>query len=174
MRTRIKTSICVPMAAAMFLTVTLPRPAAAAKYVPFKGSFQGSETAVFPPTQPTIFLVEGNVTGVASHVGKFTFAYNFTVSLVPATEGQGIGSARLVAANGDMLFTTIVAQGTPDPDTPGVQRIVEMHTITGGTGRFAGAQGSFTVMRLVEGATGVTSGSFEGTITSPGAGKNEH
>ena len=77
----------------------------------------------------------------------------------------------MVAANGDMLFTTIVAQGTPDPDTPGVQRIVEIHTITGGTGRFAGAQGSFTVIRLVEGATGVTSGSFEGTITSPGAGK---
>ncbi|MEO8129191.1 MAG: hypothetical protein ABI822_18950 [Bryobacteraceae bacterium] len=71
-----------------------------------------------------------------------------------------------------MLFTTIVAQGTPDQDTPGVQRIVEMHTITGGTGRFTGAQGSYIVLRLVESATGVTSGSFEGTITSPGAGKN--
>ena len=174
MRTMIKTSICLPMAAAIFLTVALPRPAAAAKYVPFKGSFQGSETAVFPPTQPTIFLVEGNVTGVATHLGKFTVAYNFTVSLVPDTLGQGIGSARLVAANGDMLFTTIVAQGTPDQDTPGVQRIVEMHTITGGTGRFAGAQGSYTVVRLVEAATGVTSGSLEGTITSPGAGKNGH
>ena len=44
--------------------------------------------------------------------------------------------------------------------------------ITGGTGRFAGAQGSFTIMRLVEQATGDTSGSFEGTITSPGAGQN--
>ena len=96
------------------------------------------------------------------------------MSLVPATLGEGIGSARLVAANGDMLFTTIVAQGTPDPDTPGVQRIVEIHTITGGTGRFAGVQGSYTVVRLVEPVSGVTSGSFEGTITSPGAGQNGH
>jgi hypothetical protein len=47
--------------------------------------------------------------------------------------------------------------------------ITEINTITGGTGRFAGAQGSFTVERLVNLATGFTSGSFHGTITSPGA-----
>ena len=164
----IKTSTCLPVAA-VFLAVTLAGPAAAAKYIPFKGSFQGSESYVF---QPTSFVVEGSVSGVATHLGKFTLAYNITVSLVPATLGQGVGSARLVAANGDMLFTTLVGQGTPDPDTAGVQRIVEMHTITGGTGRFAGAQGTFTIMRLVEQATGDTSGSFEGTITSPGAGQN--
>ena len=42
---------------------------------------------------------------------------------------------------------------------------------TGGTGRFAGATGEFTVERLVDTATGETEGSFEGTISSPGAGK---
>ena len=171
MRTVIKTSICLPMAVTIFLTVALARPAVAAKYVPFKGSFHGSETYVF---QPTSFLVHGNVTGVATHFGKLTLAYEFTVSLVPDTLGQGIGSAQLVAANGDMLFTTILAQGAPDPDTPGYNRVVEMHTITGGTGRFAGSQGSFTVVRLVERTSGITSGSLEGTITSPGAGQKGH
>jgi len=41
---------------------------------------------------------------------------------------------------------------------------VEQHTITGGTGRFAGTTGTFTLDRLVNTATGVTSGSFEGSI----------
>jgi hypothetical protein len=169
MSTMIKASICLPMASAMFFTVALAGPAAAAKYVPFKGSFQGGETYVFSPTS---FVVEGSLKGVASHLGKFTLAYTITVSTAPATQGQGIGSARLVAANGDMLFTTLIGLGLPDPDTAGFQRIVEMHTITGGTGRFAGAQGSFTIVRLVEQATGDTSGSFDGAIISPGAGNN--
>jgi hypothetical protein len=73
-----------------------------------------------------------------------------------------------IAANGDVIFTTIVGQGEPT-DTPGINRIVEINTITGGTGRFAGAKGSFTLERLVDLTTGSTSGSFHGTITSPGA-----
>ncbi len=40
-----------------------------------------------------------------------------------------------------------------------------MSTITGGTGRFEGATGSFTGVRLLNEATGVSSRSFTGTIT---------
>jgi hypothetical protein len=63
-----------------------------------------------------------------------------------------------------------------DRPIPGdvVFTITEIHTITGGTGRFSGAQGSFTVHRMhivatSDGVTHVTFGWFEGTITSPGA-----
>jgi hypothetical protein len=49
---------------------------------------------------------------------------------------------------------------------------VETWTITGGTGRFTGAAGSFTVERSLDQTTGVTTGSFEGTISSPGASKH--
>jgi hypothetical protein len=42
--------------------------------------------------------------------------------------------------------------------------VVETYTITGGNGRFAGASESFTVERLVNTVTGVTSGTFDGSI----------
>lgn len=70
--------------------------------------------------------------------------------------------------NGDRFETTIVGSGQPT-ETPGEIRITETHTITEGTGRFAGAQGRFTVERVASAITFATSGSFEGTITSPRA-----
>ena len=42
--------------------------------------------------------------------------------------------------------------------------VEEAYTTTGGTGRFAGASGSFTVERLFNLVTGFTSGSFDGFI----------
>jgi hypothetical protein len=72
-----------------------------------------------------------------------------------------------VAANGDTL--TAEFDGVSTPVAPGFLYIVETATITGGTGRFAGATGSFTVERLYDTLAGTTVGSFEGTISSPGA-----
>jgi hypothetical protein len=157
--------------AAMFLTLTFAGLAAADTLVPFNGSFQGKESdtpvpAVGPPQQ---LLVDGTVTGQATHVGQFSMHYNLTVSNPTSPVATSAGSAQLTAANGDMIFTTIIGVGVPAPDTPGFAHITEHNTITGGTGRFAGAQGSFTVERFVELATGLTSGSFRGAITSPGA-----
>jgi hypothetical protein len=87
---------------------------------------------------------------------------------VNLANGTAIGTARLIAANGDSVYTTIVGSGE-ETATPGVDSITEINTITGGTGRFAGAQGSFIVESLVNLVTALTSGSFHGTITSPGA-----
>jgi hypothetical protein len=87
---------------------------------------------------------------------------------VTLENGTATGSAHLIAANGDSIYTT-VAGSSEMTATPGVNSITEINTITGGTGRFSGAQGSFTVERLIDLATGFTSGSFHGMITSPGA-----
>jgi hypothetical protein len=102
--------------------------------------------------------------GIATLVGRFSFTYQITVNLA---DGTGTGSAQLTASNGDSIYTTIAGSSEPS-GTPGVNKITEINTITGGTGRFAGAVGSFTVERLVSLATGFTSGSFHGTMTSPG------
>jgi len=131
---------------------------AAALQVPFKGTFQGSD-AVNPPTITT------RATGTGTHLGQFSFAHAITF---PALTG----SSHWVAANGDSLETTSVVVSSVLG--PVVRTNTENHTITGGTGRFSGAHGSFTVVRThvlaaSDDGTHVTSGSFEGTITSPGA-----
>lgn len=164
-RANMKTTIYLPMAA-MLLTAALAVPAAAQNQVPFKGSIQGHEIDTpqgGPP--PTTLSVDGSATGIATLFGQFSFTYQLTVNLA---NGTATGTARLIAANGDSIDTT-VAGSSEQTATPGVDSITEINTITGGTGRFAGAQGSFTVERLVNLATGFTSGLFHGTITSPGA-----
>ena len=114
---------------------------------------------------PNTVVVTTTGTGIGTHLGEFSFTQQTTVNLAAGTD---TGSAHWVAANGDTIDTTITGSGEP-ADTPGVMRITEIHTITGGTGRFAGAQGTFTVERLASVVTFLTSGSFHGTITSPGA-----
>jgi hypothetical protein len=164
MNTIMRSRIYLPVAA-MILAAALAVPAAAQKQVPFKGTLQGHEVDTphgGPP--PSTLSVNGSVTGIGSHVGEFTFTYTLTVTLA---NGTATGSAQLVAANGDSIFTTIT--GSSEPTEPDISAITETNTITGGTGRFAGAQGVFIVDRLVNRVTGLTSGSFHGTITPPGA-----
>ena len=166
MNTLLRSGRYLPMAAMILTGFAVPM--AAEDQVPFKGSIQGHEIDApqgGPP--PTTLNVDGNVTGIATHVGQFSFTYQLTVNLA---NGTATGSAHLIAANGDSIYST-VAGSSEQTATPGVNSITEINTITGGTGRFAGAQGSFTVERLINLGTGFTSGSFHGTITSPGAAK---
>ena len=162
MKTITRSDIYLPMAA-MILTAALVVPAAAQNQVPFKGAFQGNDTdSAFSPPYVTVTT---SGTGIGALVGQFSFTLVNRVNFVAGTE---TGSATLIAANGDSITATIAgsAESTADPN---VISITEIYTITGGTGRFAGAQGSFTVERLANKATFFTSGSFHGTITSPGA-----
>jgi hypothetical protein len=161
MKTITRSNIYLPMAA-MILTAALAVPAAAQHQVPFKGAMQGHDTDTgFTSTTVTVLTVG---TGIGALVGQFSFIQTFTVDF---TTGHDTGSAQWFAANGDSISTTL--NGSGEIIEPGLISITEVHTITGGTGRFAGAQGSFTVKRLASGVTFLTSGSYDGTITPPGA-----
>jgi hypothetical protein len=163
MKTITRSNIYLPMAA-LFLTAALAIPAAAQNQVPFKGAMQGNDVDTPGPSPGTV-VVTTSGTGVATHLGHFSFTQQITGNLATFTD---TGSVHWVAANGDSLDTTLTGS-IELTATPGVFSITEVHTITGGTGRFAGAQGSFTVERLASAVTFLTSGSFHGTITSPGA-----
>jgi hypothetical protein len=142
----------------------LASPAPAGEQVPFRGRLEGVVTVT--PVDPPIVSVLVNGRGNATQLGEFTVAIPH---LVDRSTRTATGSYRFTAANGDTLTADFSGQATPTA-TPGVLHIVETATITGGTGRFAGATGGFTVERLFDSVAGTTTGSFDGTISSPGAG----
>jgi hypothetical protein len=131
--------------------------------VPFKGRLEG--TATITPGTPPFLSVSIEGTGNATHLGRFTVEIPHVVN---TTNRTSTGTYEFTAANGDTLTAGFTGQATLT--APGVLSIIETATITGGTGRFADATGSFTVERVFNQVTGLTTGSFEGTISSPGAG----
>lgn len=152
----------VSLALTVVAVLGIAGPALAGELVPFKGSLAGD---VSHTPDPPFDFVEIDATGEASHLGKFTLAIPHLVNTATRT---AVGTYEFTAANGDMLFADFTGQSTPT-ETPGVIHIVETATITGGTGRFADATGSFIAERLFDRIEDTTIGTFTGSISSPGA-----
>jgi hypothetical protein len=165
-----RANIYLPMAG-MILMAALAIPAAAQQEVPFKGTFQGNDAVNLPTITQTI-------PGVGTLVGQFSS----TTFLTLGTSG-GTGTGHWIAANGDTIDTTVVGSGVPADMVPcqvvGAEpgdtynKVTQIHTITGVTGRFAGVQGSFTLTLyhdvVARDGTHGTCGSYIGSITPPGA-----
>ena len=147
--------------AAIFVVALFASPAMAGEQVPFKGSFAAVE---IDEVQGTTLFVDGSGTGNATLLGRYTVTFEAVVNLETL---MGVGTMSFVAANGDSIVTTFNGQATATAD-PNVFLVVELETITGGTGRFVGATGNFTLERTVDLTTGLSSGSFSGTISNPG------
>jgi len=111
---------------------------------------------------PTIYL-HGNGSGSATGLGDFTVHFEGIVYNNAAGVGVGTAGANITLATGDVIFATFTGVGTPT-STAGVNKIVETYTITGGTGQYADATGSFTVDRQITLPTGESSGTIEGRI----------
>jgi hypothetical protein len=150
------------VAPAVVAVLALAGPAAAGDAVPFSGGFAGTDTGTpIPNTQFASVTVEA--AGTATHLGRFAYTAQLTVN---TATGVGSGTFVFTAANGDTVYGTINGQAAFTP--PNVLSIAETATVTGGTGRFAGATGGFDVARLKNTATGATVASFEGAISAPG------
>ena len=121
------------------------------------GTLEAVETGVLQPgTTLIVTHLEGE--GTASHLGRYTAVADFTVNFATAS---GSGRFTFTAANGDILTGTDIGQAVV---TAGIAAVTETITIMDGTGRFANATGTITLVRRVVQATGVSSGSFDGTI----------
>jgi hypothetical protein len=146
----------ISLGLALLSFVAFCGPAAAGEDVPFKGRLNGVVTITpAPPNLNVLIEASGN----ATHLGNFTLVVPHVVN--PATQ-TGSGSYEFTAANGDLLFADFQGSATA---IPGGLRLVENATITGGTGRFASASGSFICERTFNFASRATTGTFEGTIS---------
>jgi hypothetical protein len=165
MKTTTRSTLYAPVTAMILMAALAIAAAAQNPKLPFKGNMRGTDVDT-PTANPDIVLVTTTGTGIGTLLGQFSFTLQAFLNVTNLTD---TGSAQWVAANGDRIDTTFAGSGEPTDASFSVFRITEIHTITGGTGRFAGAQGSFTVERLASAVTFLTSGLFHGTITSPGA-----
>lgn len=143
--------------AALFLGAMLPSAALAGAELPLRGTYQAQESTV---EQFPLVFVEGNAWGNASHLGRFSATYEAEVNLLTLA---AFGSAHFLAANRDSLFAESFALSTTFLGDY-TFLIEEVYTITGGTGRFAGASGTFTVEFMLNVATHQRSGRLEGSI----------
>ena len=123
--------------------------------LPFRGSFT-TFVDVPPPS------AHATAEGTATHLGRFTGTFTADVN----HDSTSTGTFNFTAANGDQLSGTYVGLGVFIP--PNTARITEVATIENGTGRFAGATGTFTMVTLqtIDFATGQATGdgTFEGRI----------
>jgi hypothetical protein len=116
-----------------------------------------------PLFQFPIVSVHYNLTGEATHLGRFTGTLQVDIDISHAEEGTETSSGTIVltAANGDQVTGSVTGSGTVDGEN---RHIVETVVVTGGTGRFADATGTFAITRDVTGFV-VLPGAIGGTIS---------
>ncbi len=120
--------------AAVLAALTLSGPAIAGKLVPFKGKSSGVITTVgFDPVNGIVYT-HASGEGEATLLGRFSVTGDVAIDVAA---GIVLGTWRLTAANGDVLFLTMKGGGI-DP-THGFGTFI----IVGGTGRFQGATGYY-------------------------------
>jgi len=146
----------------------LAYPAMAKDQVPFRGVEVGSlsfMSAAYP-----FVTVTNTAEGDATYLGHYTVT---GIVVVDVRDATATGIFTITAANGDKLFTTMTGY-VVDPLSP--NETVDTHTVTGGTGLFAGATGSWVLDSHFAYLFGTVFsdpyvGVLEGKISTPGANK---
>ena len=161
----------ISLMTAILRTVALASSAVEAGVIRINGTIAGSESDTPFPDPAEGVYVNGSVTSTDTQLGPFTMFYSVIVDFALSGTPPGAPAAsHLVvgdAANGDSILTCSIGNN-PGSCANGDLHIVETATIIGGTGRYAGARGRFTLDRCVNFATGETSGTISGTIVVRG------
>ena len=128
--------------------------------LPFRGTVTTADQGVVAPPN---LLVNGTAEGTATHLGRYSATFE---AVAPLGGNTATGSYVFTAANGDRFTATF--SGSAEPADDGGLRFTEVLTIVSGTGRFAGATGTFTMRKIVyvDAAQGTSTGSgtMEGEI----------
>ena len=154
---------CRSSAAVLVLAVLgASAPAAAQHQVPFHGVFEGDYTVTPILGTATATLVV-SASGHGSQIGAFELEIPHVVNFATAS---ATGSYHFTAANGDLVDGVFIGHATPIGTDGRYAMLVEEVTITGGTGRFAGATGSFTAVRWIDRVNRLTIGYYDGSISN--------
>ena len=136
---------------------------AATPELPFRGTCTFASTVLPPePGQPpNVIRFHQDFVCHLTHLG-LTTATSLETATLTATGSLFVTTVTYTAANGDQLFT--VQNGAGSVPANGVINFTFTETVTGGTGRFADASGSFSAAGSIAQAT--RTGEFEFTSGS--------
>lgn len=129
---------------------------------PFSGNFTAENVTVTGGSCAPGYTrrhAEGN--GYAIHFGNCTAEVDHCINFSTGIFTNGNGTIK--AADGDEITSTYYGYALPIPGTNTASTIM-LCTITGGTGRFAGATGYLTVHGTQELPEGTANCSFDGVI----------
>lgn len=132
---------------------------------PMSGGFTIGVVPVEQRCGPNALTIGFSGAGLATHVGRMTgFGSNCTeFSLAGSAVGIWDGVATYVAADGSSI--TMSYEGTQQAPVAGAAQAVTVNTVVSGTGRFAGAEGSWTDTGTIDFTTGVYVGEISGWIS---------
>jgi hypothetical protein len=123
--------------ALLVVSMVVTAPTSGANSVPFKGSWTGVTISADPTNFPVVAVVSAG-TGQLTHLGNYEMISPHTSNVIT---GETIGDQIFTAANGDTL--TAFCEGFPTFQPDGTVAGGLDCEITGGTGRFEGASGSY-------------------------------
>ena len=151
----------------IFLTVALVSSAVEAGVIRINGTIAGSESGAPFPNPAEGIYVNGSVMSTDTALGPFTLFYSLPADFAFVFTPPGNpGASRLIvgdAANGDSILACGLGNNLGSCAN-GDLHIMGTATIIGGTGRYAGAKGSFTADQCSNLNTGETSGTIRGWV----------
>jgi hypothetical protein len=151
--------------AGMILAALVAAPGAAADQRPMTGQFTAQAAPATPRCGPDALTLGFEIEGVASHLGSLAGAGSNCTEFTLTTNAVAVwdGLVTLIAADGSTLTSTYAgAQGAP---LAGIAPFENTLTITGGTGRFADAEGVWTLTGVLDFTTGTIDGRVAGWLS---------
>lgn len=128
------------------------------KTAPFKAVFQVQSVVT---QQGPLTLIEATGTGDGTPIGNSSFVGHAQVD----ASNNFTDNGTITASNGDRIFETANGPGPVVDPATGNLLIISQNIITGGTGKYAGATGSYTTIAHANVSTPAGIDSLKGTIT---------
>jgi hypothetical protein len=171
---RLPSSVGLALSAFLLLALAQMQPALAQQapqdMVAFKATVSGPlvEPAFVVPGNPTIAVHNQKLTGQADFLGAVSWVdlHPVYVSEDGKPIGQPFGQGAMIAANGDALYFTF---GGPAWPTATGGQCLHTFLVTGGKGRFKGANGYGLLHGEGNGNTKTVTITIEATISRPTA-----
>jgi hypothetical protein len=150
---------------ALILLLALTGPASADSARPMHGRVTLALVQAEPRCGSDALTLGFTGVGNAAHLGSISGSASNCTEFSLTTEAVDIwdGVATFVAADGSTLSTAYV--GAQQAPVAGIASAESTHTVLGGTGRFAGAAGVWTLQGEVDFGAGTFTGSLSGWIS---------